>query len=51
MANAVSTKYTDLQHTLALLLYFLKLLVITIMHMGMGPREEELLSASRSGVS
>lgn len=40
-----------LTHILGLLLYFLKLLIITIMHMGTGPRQEELLSESRSGVS
>lgn len=51
MVGAASSKHTGQQLILALLLYCFKLLVVTIMHMGTGPRQEESLSASRSGVS
>ena len=51
MAETASSKHADEQLIFALLLYFFKLLIITIMCMGMGPRQEELLSAGRSGVS
>lgn len=41
MDEVAYSKHTDDQLILALLLYFLELLIITIMHMGIGPRQEE----------
>lgn len=52
MSDTAGSKSTDQQLIPALPLYFfLKLLIITIMHMGRTPGQEELLSAGRSGVS